>query len=247
LHVDGGGITGRILDDCSKHSIWEVGFMKASGIILAGGHSSRMGQDKALLHYNQETLIERSVKELQQAVDEVIVIVNDKLKYHLSSVREIPDVYPDMGPLGGMHAGLLQARHEYSFIISCDMPLFSARLAEFLLERSGGYDVVVPKLNDYWEPLCAVYSKNCIASIEKCLRSGVRKVLKFYDDVRVLEIGPDELEKVGRIEDLFYNMNTPEEYRSFLLRMGEKPPEAERATNMGPCADQLKQGCDKNE
>jgi molybdopterin-guanine dinucleotide biosynthesis protein A len=202
--------------------------MKASGVILAGGRSSRMGRDKALMLYNDKTIIERTVQELQKAVDDVIIVVNDKLKYHLPDVSEIPDVYPDLGPLSGMHAGLLQARHQAAFIISCDMPLFSARLAEYLLERSPGYDVVVPRINNYWEPMCAVYSKACIDPIEKRLLSGSRKVMAFYADVRVLEIAQSEIEAIGRLEDLFYNMNTPEDYQSFLRRMAPEPGKGDR-------------------
>jgi molybdopterin-guanine dinucleotide biosynthesis protein A len=104
------------------------------------------------------------------------------------------------------------------------MPLFSARLAEYLLERSPGYDVVVPRINNYWEPMCAVYSKACIDPIEKRLLSGARKVMAFYADVRVLEIAQDEIEAIGRLEDLFYNMNTPEDYQSFLRRMAQSEP-----------------------
>jgi molybdopterin-guanine dinucleotide biosynthesis protein A len=199
--------------------IWEVGMMKASGVVLSGGHSSRMGQDKALMLFNGETIIARTARELQKAVDDVIIVINDKLKYNIPGVTEIPDVYPDMGPLSGIHAGLLQARHQVALIISCDMPLFSVRLAEYLLERSPGYDVVVPRIGDQWEPMCAVYSKNCIGPIEKCLRSGAGKISRFYPEVRVRAIEQREIEALGKPEDLFYNMNTPEEYRSFLLRM----------------------------
>lgn len=192
--------------------------MDASGIVLAGGHSSRMGRNKAMLQYNAETIIERTVRELQKEVSDIIIAVNDTLKYHISGAVNIPDVYPDSGPLGGIHAGLLQAKYRHAFVISCDMPLFSAWLAGYLLDRSPGYDVVVPKVNGRWEPLCAVYSKDCLEAIEKHIQRREKKVTRIYPELRVLEIDQQELMKLGKTQDLFYNMNTPEDYRSLLQR-----------------------------
>ncbi len=192
--------------------------MKASGIILAGGSSSRMGRDKSLMVYNQQTLIERTVNELRKVVDEIVIASNNTSKYSIPGVIEVPDLYPGMGPLAGIHAGLKQIKHRYAFVISCDMPLFRARLAEYLLERCAGYDVVVTQINGYLEPLCAVYSKECLEPIESCLKAGVRKIILFFPQVRVLTIGHREIENIGNPEELFYNLNTPEDYRLLLER-----------------------------
>ena len=146
--------------------------MEASGIILAGGNSSRMGRDKSLLKYNHQTLIELTVKELQKVVEDIIIASNHTSKYNIPGITEVPDLYPGTGPLAGMHSGLQHIKHRYAFIVSCDMPLFSADLAKYLLELSPGYDVVVPNINGYQEPLCAVYSKKCIDIIEGCLKAG---------------------------------------------------------------------------
>jgi len=192
--------------------------MKASGIILAGGSSSRMGRDKSLMVYNQQTLIERTVNELRKVVDEIVIASNNTSKYGIPGVIEVPDLYPGMGPLAGIHAGLKQIKHQYAFVISCDMPLFRAELAKYLLELSPGYDVVVPQINEYHEPLCAVYSKNCIEPMENCLKAGVKKIYLFYPQVRILMVGREEIEKIGVPEELFYNLNTPEDYRLLLMR-----------------------------
>ena len=198
-----------------------VGVMKASGIILAGGQGSRMGRDKTLMLYQGETMVERTVRELRQAVDEIVIVVKDKLKYHIPGVVEIPDIYPGMGPLGGIHAGLSQINNRVGFVIGCDLPFFTSRLASFLLGRSPGYDVVVPKVNNYWEPVCAVYSQGCIGPIEKCLQSGIRRVCAFYPDVRVLEVDQKEISLIGQTETLFYNVNTSDEYKLLLQQTSE--------------------------
>ncbi|WP_371379972.1 molybdenum cofactor guanylyltransferase [Sporomusa aerivorans] len=185
--------------------------MAVSGIILAGGRSSRMGRDKTLLPFDNETLIERTVKKLINFTDEVIVASNSTAKYNFAGIREVPDLYPGMGPLAGMHAGLLAARNQYSFIVSCDMPLFTIELAKYLLARREGYDVIAPELKNCWEPLCAVYSRNCIGAMEQCLQAGISKVYLFYPQVKVLKVAERELETVGNLEELFLNLNTPED------------------------------------
>jgi len=195
--------------------------MAVSGIILAGGRSSRMGRDKTLLLFKNETLIERTVRKLQNFVDEIIIASNHTAKYNLPGIVEVPDSYPGMGPLGGMHAGLMAAQHQHSFIVSADMPFFTEELARYLLERRAGCDVVVPEIGNRLEPLCAVYSRNCIEPIEKCLQAGVSQVFRFYPDVRVCKIVESDLRQVGDIKEIFCNLNTPEDL--YYLGENDKP------------------------
>lgn len=192
--------------------------MEASGIILAGGLSSRMGRDKSLLVYNQKPIIERTVEELRKVVDEIIIASNHTSKYNIPGTVEVLDEYPGIGPLAGLHAGLKRIKNHYAFVISCDMPLFKAELAEYLLKISPGYDAVVPQIDGEWEPLCAVYSKGCIEAIEKCLTAGIKKIINFYPDVRLLIVGREEIQRFGDPKELFYNLNTPEDYRFLLER-----------------------------
>ncbi len=192
--------------------------MKVSGIVLAGGRSSRMGQDKTLLSVNAESLIERTVKEMRKAVDEIIIASNQKCKYNIPGTVEIPDVFSGRGPLGGIHAGLLAASYPLAFVVAGDMPFFTADLATYLLSKSAGYDVVAPEIDGYWEPLCAVYSKDCLKPIEQYLVADIRKVYAFYPSVRVLKVKEKELIKMGKIENIFCNLNTPEDYQDLLMK-----------------------------
>lgn len=195
--------------------------MGVSGIILAGGRSSRMGRDKTLLSlHHHETLIERTVKAVAEFADEIIIASNNTAKYKLAGCREVPDIYPGRGPLAGLHAGLITARHHYAFVVSGDMPFFTADLARFLLDRKTGYDGVVPAVRGCWEPLCAVYSRNCINAIETCLQAGVSQVFQFYPNVNILRINESALQRVGNLKKLFYNLNTPEDV-SYLLQQEE--------------------------
>lgn len=195
--------------------------MAVTGIILAGGRSSRMGRDKTFILYDNETLIERTVRKLQNFVDEIIIASNNTEKYKLPGIAEVPDRYPGMGPLGGMHAGLIAARYWHSFIVSCDMPFFTEELAKNLLERRDGYDVIVPEIGNRLEPLCAVYSRNCIEPIEQCLQADIRQVYQFYDKVKVRKVAESELRQVGNLTEIFCNLNTPEDLGC--LGMKQKP------------------------
>lgn len=185
--------------------------MAVSGIILAGGRSSRMGRDKTLLQIENETLIERTVNKLRQFADEIIIASNDTAKFNLPGTVEVLDTYPGGGPLGGMHAGLMAARHQYSFIVSCDMPFFNIELARLLFTRRLGVDVVVPKIGKHLEPLCAVYSRNCLKPIENCLQANIKQVYQIYAEVRTCQITENELRKIGQLDKMFLNLNTPED------------------------------------
>jgi molybdopterin-guanine dinucleotide biosynthesis protein A len=198
--------------------------MQVSGIILAGGRSSRLGRDKTLLTINNETLIKRTIRVLSEVADEIIIASNHTAKYNLPGLIEVPDTFSGMGPMGGMHAGLIAAKHTHAFVVSCDMPFFSSELAKFLVDRKDGYDVIVPQINKRWEPLCGVYSKKCVGYIEKCLSTNVKQVYQFYPYVKVLKVTEDEISGMGKVEDLFYNLNTPADYNAVMQKTGTAEP-----------------------
>jgi molybdopterin-guanine dinucleotide biosynthesis protein A len=176
-----------------------------------------MGQNKALMIYNGETMVEHTIKELKKVADEIVIASNNTNKYNLAGLTEVSDIYPGMGPLGGIHAGLLKSKNMYTFVVSCDMPFFSWKLASFLLEKREEYDVVVPEIGEYLEPLCAVYSKKCLGPIEKCLQLEIKKVIEFYPYVKVLRVNETEIRGLsGEAEKFFCNLNTPEDYHALL-------------------------------
>jgi molybdopterin-guanine dinucleotide biosynthesis protein A len=185
--------------------------MAVSGIILAGGRSSRMGRDKTLLLFQNETLIARTVSELRKVADEIIIASNATAKYGIDGVREVPDIFPGMGPLGGMYAGLAAARYDVAFVVAGDMPFFTAELAAYLLGRRAGHDAVVPRVKGNWEPLAAVYARACLGPIAGCLQAGIRKVFRFYPAVDVLAVDEQELNAAGLPADMFFNLNAPED------------------------------------
>ncbi|HWP98114.1 MAG TPA: molybdenum cofactor guanylyltransferase [Syntrophomonadaceae bacterium] len=196
----------------------EVAALNVSGIVLSGGLSSRMGRDKTLITFNNETLIERVVREISKVADEIIIASNNTCKYGIPGTREVTDTYQGMGPLGGIHAGLMEAKYSLAFVVAADMPMFSADLAKHLLGKAAGYDVVVPEMNGKWEPLCAVYARQCLKCIDKFLRQGKRTVFSIYSELKVLNICDEQLLFLKNGDNVFMNLNTPEDYEEFIER-----------------------------
>jgi len=194
--------------------------MNVCGIVLAGGKSTRMGKDKAMLQSGSETMLMRAVKEMFKFTDQVIIASHSGERYSIPGAIEVKDRYAGQGPLAGIHAGLTATEREYAFVVAVDMPFFRADLARFLLERKEGYDVVVPVVGGYAEPLCAVYSRRCIGPIEELIERGRRKVVYLYDKVRVLKVKEEEWRKIAD-GSVFTNINTPQDYLKYCQRKTE--------------------------
>ncbi len=105
-------------------------------------------------------------------------------------------------------------------VTGCDQPFLPTALLQELV-RYEGVDVVVPRLRVGLEPLCAVYSVSCLGAVEEALRSGRRKVTAFYSSVRVRYLDEEGIRRYGRPEVLFFNVNTPRDYRRALQIAGE--------------------------
>lgn len=195
---------------------------KASGIVLAGGKSSRMGTDKAMLQYHNQSLLSRSVEKLHELFEEVILVTNTTVKYHgpefnTCRIREVYDEFPESGPLAGIHAGLKAASFEWSFVTACDMPFWGPEIVEALTRDQQDFDAVVPSINNRPEPLCAFYRKSCLPAIENHLKNGIGKVTCFYQFVKISYL---DIKKIGQAEQLsshtFSNINTPLDYETIL-------------------------------
>lgn len=188
-----------------------------TGLVLAGGRSSRMGRNKARLELGGETLIQRAVRRLAEGFPEVMIVGGNPGEYSDLGVPVIPDQVPDCGPLGGLHAGLKAARNPYCFLVACDMPFAQPAMAGFFLERGGGADVVVGRVGQHLEPMHALYHRNCLGEIEIQLGREDLKIIAFYPRVNTVEIPEVELRaRFGELEPIFSNINTPADYRGLI-------------------------------
>ncbi|WP_326909510.1 NTP transferase domain-containing protein [Sedimentibacter sp. MB31-C6] len=194
-----------------------------TGILLAGGKSSRMGKDKALIKYGDETFMSNSLKKLNKLFDEVIVVADNVEKYHIENVKIIKDIYPGMGPMGGIHAALKAAKNDWLFVIPCDMPMWEVFLVEEMLKHRLDNDIVVPLINDHMEPLFALYKKTCIPGIEQCLNNNIIKVIELYSLVKTNYLDLEKLyHEFNQCTKSFFNINTPEDLYNMVKINGLK-------------------------
>ncbi len=184
--------------------------MKYGAVILYGGKSRRMGRDKAELKIDGKTFFEHIAGELK-SFEELILSLDSLEKYPEMKYTAVTDVYPDCGPMGGIHAALTKCDSDALLVVSCDLPLFRSELGDYLVKQlTGETDAVVPVTSDgRIHPLCAVYRKQTVSVFEKHLKIGSYKILDAYKDMRVKYIPMD---RTPCSEKWLRNINTPQEY-----------------------------------
>jgi molybdopterin-guanine dinucleotide biosynthesis protein A len=182
-----------------------------SAIIQAGGQSRRMGRDKALIDYQGRPILAHVIDTLRQLSDDVLVVSNRSDVYGPFGARIVPDYDPPAGPLGGLAAGLAAMRRELAVVVACDMPFLNLDLFRFLIERAADFDAVVPMTGDQYEPLHAVYRRTCLTAIQRRLANDERRVISFFQDVRLLAIPEAEWRVVDPAGRSLSNLNTPDD------------------------------------
>ena len=186
--------------------------MRVTGVIQAGGKSTRMGgSPKALLRLGPSRIIERVVDAITPVVDDLLLVTNTPEVYAFLGLPMVSDVYPDHGSLGGIYSGLRAASGGAVFTVACDMPFLRPDVARLVIDRAGEGDVVIPRVGDQLETMHALYAKPCLGPIEARLQAGRLKITGFFEDVRVVEVGEDEVARLADPTLVFMNVNTPEE------------------------------------
>ncbi len=188
---------------------------EATGIILCGGKSVRMGKNKAFLEVGGIPIIQRIFSVFEELFKEILIITNQRELFTDLNAKIYNDLIPDRGALGGLYTGLFYSSFRYSFCVACDMPFLKGSLINFLLNKVEDYDAVVPRTEDGLQPLHALYSKDCLSPIKELIDHGGLKIIDFYEKARVRVIDEVEFRSLDPDRDSFLNVNTPEEL--FLL------------------------------
>jgi len=186
--------------------------MRITGVVQAGGKSTRMGgEPKALMDVGGRRIVERVVAAIAPVVDDVLVVTNTPERYAFLGLPMVGDAFPDHGSLGGIYSGLKAAPGDVAFTVACDMPFLRADVVRLVLERVAEADVVIPRVGDQLETLHAAYAKACLAPMEERLRAGRLRIVGFFDRVRVREIAESDVRALADPAIVFMNVNTPDE------------------------------------
>jgi molybdopterin-guanine dinucleotide biosynthesis protein A len=182
-------------------------------VIQAGGKSSRMGQDKALMPFKGTTMIEYILQQVRPLGKDIVLISNRPDKYRDFGYPVFSDVYPDIGALGGLYTAIHYSPAKYCLLLACDMPFVNLSLIEHLLSLAPEFDAVIPRIhpNEFAEPFRAVYQKSCLPSIEAAIISGQRRVRSFFGDVNIRFVDEPEIKKYDPELITFFNVNTSED------------------------------------
>jgi molybdenum cofactor guanylyltransferase len=193
-----------------------------SAVIVAGGKSRRLGQDKRALRLwgpDGPTLLEHTTTVMASLCDEVIVVLNDPQAWSALGARLVPDRFPGSGPLSGIYSGLEAARNPFVYVVASDMPLLNSQLLRWMIDHPRDYDVLVPRLGGARhnrlgvESLHAIYGHACLEPIRAQLEAGNPQVIGFYDQVRVRIVEPDIVAQHDPEGTSFLNVNTPDDLR----------------------------------
>lgn len=197
---------------------------EVTGAVLAGGRSSRLGRDKALLTIAGEPLLARAVRILASVCGSVLVVAGPERQALVPGVPVLPDELPGAGPLGGIATALRAIEGERLLAVATDMPLLQPAVLRLLIAASPGYDVTVPRIDGRTQQLCAVYARSCLPLIDGQVVSGDFRVGRFIPRARVRYVEEDELRRYDPDLRSFRNINREEDWRELCHLLGEGLP-----------------------
>lgn len=189
------------------------------GFVIAGGKSSRMGEDKALLDFGGQTLLRRALNAMGTVCPRVAIVGDSaRVEKYVSGKCEsvVADVFAGCGPLAGIHAALAHSSAELNLMLAVDMPFVSSELLAFLFAAADAINatITVPRVGGGFQPLCAVYRREFAIVAEQALQAGKYKIDAAFANVAVHVVEEDELAAAGFSARTFFNVNTPQDYRA---------------------------------
>ena len=189
--------------------------MNITGIILAGGKSTRIGVNKALLKIGRKTIIDNIISRISPLFSKIILITNYPDEFCFlkkNSISLFPDVISGANSMGGIYSGLSHSKTRYNFLFACDMPFVNPELVSYMIKGIQGNDIVIPEGKTGYEPLHAIYSKNCLKSFKKLIQKGDLKITNIFKFVKVKVITQKEVSRFDPEGIAFFNVNTMADY-----------------------------------
>jgi molybdopterin-guanine dinucleotide biosynthesis protein A len=198
--------------------------IEVTGVLLAGGNSRRMGEDKRYLIVGEQTLLERGLAVLRSLFQQVLVVIAQDSPPLAVDARVVRDLLPDCGSLGGLHSGLTEATTPYIFVVACDMPFLDPAVIAQFTSRKATADIVMAKLAGRLHPMHALYGKRCLPVVEQMILARQLKIQEMvsHASLRVHYVTEVDLLTIDPSGRSFHNVNTPADLavaRSLLARV----------------------------
>ncbi|HLZ70982.1 MAG TPA: molybdenum cofactor guanylyltransferase [Dehalococcoidia bacterium] len=197
--------------------------MPVVGVVLAGGRSARFGRDKALLELGGQTLLLRTLAALRPATDSLLIVGPPERARQAPGVAVVKDVWPGIGPLGGIATALRARPGSHVLAVAVDMPFLNTTLLGQLAAFATQADVVLPVVAGRGQQLHAVYGPGCLPPIEAQIAAGDYKIDRFFPQVRVRRVEEAELRAFDPGLRSFDNVNTPELWQAALAELRGDP------------------------
>jgi len=200
--------------------------IEVTGVLLAGGKSRRMGEDKRYLMVGEQTLLERGLGVLRSMFHEVLVVLAQDSAPLDIDARVVRDLVPDCGSLGGIYTGLTQATSPYIFAVACDMPFLNQAVITQFTNRRDTEDIVMARLATRLHPMHALYGKGCLPAMEQMIVARQLKIqeLVSHASLRVQYVTEADLLSIDPSWRSFYNVNTPEDLEAACSLLARIPP-----------------------
>lgn len=201
---------------------WIDGVMKLrsniTGVILAGGKSSRMGTDKAMLELNGKPFIQHITETLKSVFDHVIIISDHGEQYKFLDLPIYEDIYKNCGPLGGIHSAFVNTHSEDIFIVSCDIPFIDILAVQYLLDHYSQSNATMFSIYQQPQPLFGLYNRSCLFKLENLLKQEKYTVLQFLNNIptNVIQL---ESSLANTFSANLKNLNTPENYQAIIFKI----------------------------
>ena len=177
----------------------------------------RLGHDKLLEKVGNTSLLEQAVSCIDPLSKEIIIVTAKERTFaqleDYPKVRIVSDIFPGRGSLGGIYTGLVKSDSFYNLVVAADMPFLNESLLRYMIMVSDGFDFTLPRIKNYFEPLHAVYSRNCIKPVESLFDQGKRTIIELFDYVKVRFIDAEEIETFDPQHLSFFNINTREDLK----------------------------------
>jgi len=182
-----------------------------TGVLLAGGKSRRMGEDKRFILVGQRTLLERSCAVLSELFEQVCVVIAQDSPSLQAEAPVVRDLIPDCGSLGGLYTGLRWAKTQHIFLAACDMPFLNPDIIRSMVFLKDQADIVIARWATRLQPTHAVYSRDCLPVIEEMMNLHNKKIHSMvnHPTLRVRVIAEKELRQIDHDGRSMFNINTP--------------------------------------